>query len=368
MKIPLKSPSPDSDNLKKVILRERVPQKPPFLELHIDKEIVREFVERYLGKEWIEPVANDKKAQELCLKNYIDCWYYMGFDCLRLTGDFRFSDGLHFVSKSRQAEDTALLSRKERKWVEEAHGMISSWEEFEKYPWPSIENIDHSVMEFVSKNLPDGMGILACPSQGIFETGLNVIFGIETLSYLLYDDPDLVKAVFDKAGELIYGYYKSIIGMDKVIGFFQGDDMGFKTATMVSPGFLREYVLPWHKKIAELAHQHGLIYILHSCGNLEQIMDDLIEDVKIDAKHSFEDEIMPVTEFKKKYGDRIAVVGGVDVDKICRLEERELRSYVRNIIDQCMVGGGYVLGSGNSVANFVPLEKYLIVLDEGLNS
>ena len=76
---------------------------------------------------------------------------------------------------------------------------------------------------------------------------------------------------------------------------------------------------------------------------------------------------MPVTEFKKKYGDRVAVLGGVDVDKICRFEEAELRAYVRNIIDECAPGGGYALGTGNSVTNYLPLRNFLIMLDEGLS-
>jgi len=360
MGIPLKYPEPDREKLKNVIMRKIVPDRPPFIELHIDKEVIIRLTESYLGREWVEPLPDDRKTQEACLRNYIECWYRLGFDCLRLTGEFRFSGGLHFASKIR--EDTTV----KRKWTEEGEGIITSWEDFEKYHWPSLDEVDNWPMEFVSDNLPEGMGIFACPSPGIFEIGLNVLFGAETLSYLLYDDPDLVKAVFDRAGELILSYYKSVIGMDNVIGFFQGDDMGFKTATLIAPKFLKEYVLPWHKKIAKLAHDHDLIYVLHSCGNLEAIMDDLIEDVKIDAKHSFEDEIMPVTHAKEKYGDRIAILGGVDVDKICRLDEIELRAYVRNIIDKCMIGGGYALGSGNSVASYIPLDNYIILLDEGL--
>ena len=143
--------------------------------------------------------------------------------------------------------------------------------------------------------------------------------------------------------------------------------MGFKTATLIDPKFLRKYIFPWNKKMAQLAHDNDLLYFLHSCGNIESLMEDLIEDVKIDAKHSFEDEIMPVTQFKGKYGKRIAILGGVDVDKLCRLGETELRAYVRNIIDTCMQGGGYALGSGNSVTNYIPLENFFIMLDEGLN-
>jgi uroporphyrinogen decarboxylase len=366
MKVPLKNPRPDADNFKKVILREKTPQRPPFIELHIDKEVVREMIEKELNGQWVEPLPDDRETQKACLKNYIECWYRLGYDCIRLTGEFRFSGGLHFASQVREGEDTAILSRGDRKWVEEGKGVISSWEDFEKYPWPSLSEVDLWPMEFVSANLPEGMGLLACPSAGVFEIGLNNLFGYENLSYLLYDNPELVKAVFDRVGGLIYCYYEDILGLDNLVGFFQGEDMGFKTGTLIAPKSLREYILPWHKKIAQLAHENDLLYLFHSCGNLEAIMEDLIEDVKIDAKHSFEDAIMPVTQFKEKYGDRIAVLGGVDMDKLCRLEEAELRMYVRGVIDICMKGGGYALGSGNSVPNYMPLRNFLIMLDEGL--
>ena len=365
MKVPLKNPRPDIENFRKVILREKAPQRPPFIELHIDKEIIKELVEKELHGTWVEP--DDRESQEACLRNYIECWYRLGYDCIRLTGEFRFSGGLHFASEIREGQDTATLTRGERKWVEESKGVISSWEDFEKYPWPSLDEVDLWPLEFTSENLPEGMGIMACPSAGVFEIGLNNLFGYQNLSYLLYDDPELVKATFDKVGELIYGYYQNILGLENLAGFFQGEDMGFKTGTLVSPKALREYILPWHKKIAQLAHDHDLLYILHSCGNVEAIMEDLIEDVKIDAKHSFEDGIMPITQSKKKYGDRVAALGGVDLDKLCRLEEAELRSYVRNIIDECAKDGGYALGSGNSISNYVPTRNFLVMLDEGLS-
>lgn len=179
--------------------------------------------------------------------------------------------------------------------------------------------------------------------------------------------PDLVDAVFEKTGNLIYGFYEKIVGLPKLAGFFQGDDMAYKSSTLFPPDFLRKNVFPWHKKLAELAHDNGLVYILHSCGQLEEVMEDFIEDVKIDAKHSYEDQIMPVTEFKRKYGHRIATLGGVDMDKLVRFEEDELRKYVRSILDACMTGGRYALGSGNSITNYIPVKNYLIMLEEGCN-
>jgi len=362
----MKHLKPDRKGFRELILRKRIPSRVHFVELHIDTEVIRYFTEKEFDQKWIEPsLTKDRKSREVAIKNYIECWYRLGYDCLRFTSDFRFSGSLPFTSKRRLAEDTALLSKEKRGWVEERKGIITSWQDFERYSWPSLSKLDLWPYEFTSQNLPQGMGIFASFSPGIFEILSNELFGLETLSYLLYDKPDLVRATADRVGELIYGAYKKVIGLDNLVGFFQGEDMGFKTATLISPDALKKYILPWHKRFAQLAHDNGLLYILHSCGYIESIMEDLIEDVKIDAKHSFEDAIMPVAEFKRRYGDRISVLGGVDVNKLCQLKEKELRQYIREIIDECMPGGGYALGSGNSITNYIPIENYLIMLEEG---
>jgi uroporphyrinogen decarboxylase len=141
--------------------------------------------------------------------------------------------------------------------------------------------------------------------------------------------------------------------------------MGYRTATMVSPADLRRFVFPCLGRLSGIAHAHGMPFLLHSCGNLCQVMDDLIDTVKIDARHSFEDAIQPVTEAKRLYGHRIAVLGGVDVDFLCRSDETAVRAYTRTLIDRCAPGGGWALGTGNSVANYIPLSNYLAMLDEG---
>jgi uroporphyrinogen decarboxylase len=134
---------------------------------------------------------------------------------------------------------------------------------------------------------------------------------------------------------------------------------------MVSTQVLRDKVLPWHKRCADVSHEHGRPYLLHSCGNLEEIMPDLIEYVKIDAKHSFEDGILPVTEAKRRYGQKIAILGGIDMDFLCRANEEAIRRRVRETLNVCMADGGYCLGTGNSVAEYVPVDNYMAMLDEG---
>jgi uroporphyrinogen decarboxylase len=117
--------------------------------------------------------------------------------------------------------------------------------------------------------------------------------------------------------------------------------------------------------MSEMSHTVGRPYILHSCGNLFTIYEDLIEDVAIDGKHSFEDTIEDVRQLKPVYCDRMALLGGIDVDFLCRASESAIRERVRETLDICMPGGGYCLGTGNSVANYIPLNHYLAMVDEG---
>ena len=93
-------------------------------------------------------------------------------------------------------------------------------------------------------------------------------------------------------------------------------------------------------------------------------MEDLIEYVGIDAKHSYEDAILPVAEAKKRYGNRIAILGGFDVDRLCRSDEKEIREHVEFLIKELGADGGYAFGSGNSIPDYVPIENYLIMLDQ----
>jgi uroporphyrinogen decarboxylase len=191
------------------------------------------------------------------------------------------------------------------------------------------------------------------------------LMGYETLAFSLYDQPDLVQAMFDKIEEIFLPVAEAIVEIDGVIALWMGDDMGFKTQTMLSPQHLRKYVFPRQKKFADIAHEAGMPFLLHSCGQLDAVMDDLIDDVGIDAKHSFEDVIEPVESISARYGKRIAIIGGLDLDLLTRGTENKVRMRTREILNACAPSKCYILGSGNSIANYVPPENFLTMLDEG---
>ncbi len=123
-----------------------------------------------------------------------------------------------------------------------------------------------------------------------------------------------MQAIYDKVHQQNLQIMQRLTQYKRIRAVWGSDDMGFKTQTLISPDDTREFVLAGHKASAEIAHTHGWVYLLHACGKLTEIMPDLIDDVKIDAKHSFEDTIEQVTDAKKSYGGRIALLGGIDVN------------------------------------------------------
>jgi uroporphyrinogen decarboxylase len=354
--IPIKNPKPDCNEFIDILMGRSQSQRTPLVEYIVDDVVMKPIVTELLDSQWIA-MGNDRESQRTYLDNFIQFWYRMGYDFVR------FEEALPLYKTFLVTMDTGADKTKNRTWVDLHQGAIMSWEDFEKYPWPKIEEMDFFKFEYINSHLPEGMGFITCHAAGILEH-LSQLMSYEGLCLALYDQPDLVQAITDRVGELITIFYEHLLDLDRVIAIFQGDDMGFRTGTLIAPDDLRKYILPWHKKFAAIVHDHNRPYFLHSCGNLETIMKDLINDVRIDAKHSYEDLIISVHEFQKRYGDRIAVLGGLDINILSEGTPNQVREKTRYLIETCGNRGRYAIGSGNSIPSYIPVENYLAMLDE----
>ncbi len=351
LRVPLARPAPDWERFLKAVTTDYEPPRPAVVEYLVDVTVMRPILEG-MGRRWVEPAA-DRETQAAYWDNYIAFWHHMGYDYVRLEISMPFQ---------RPEREGGIRGRS---FQETGRGPIASWDDFADYPWPEPEKADLFCLEYVGSHMPDGMGLITCHAGGPLEH-LSMLMGYETLCLSLYDDRKLVAAVAERIGKLMLGYYRRLLELPSLIVLWQGDDMGFRTGTLIAPDDLRQYILPWHKEFARLAHEAHLPYFLHSCGNVSDVMEDLIEDVGIDAKHSFEDAILPAAEFKRRYGRRIGTLGGVDMDVLARQDAPTIRRYVRKLIDDCAPGGRFAVGSGNSIPDYISPENYLTMIDEAL--
>jgi uroporphyrinogen decarboxylase len=339
------------------LLRRGTPERVYFAELFQDVEIVNAIAKRFHLAGDVDPADPDYERWK-----YIAVQRFCGYDYVRI--------GLvdQPIEFRRQAiADTAALGRRGgRSYQDEHTGPIMSWADFEKFPWPDPELPSATrELRWYQEHLPEDMCIVGSSGFGHNMEWLSWLMGYETLCYSLFENRPLVKAIAERIDRYFEASLKHILEFDRARITWGSDDMGFKTGLMISPQDMRELVLPGHRRLAAMSHAAGRPYLLHSCGNLADIMEDLIEDVKIDAKHSFEDTIEDVCETKRVYGRRVSLLGGIDVDFLCRSDEKSIRRRVRETLKVCQEGGGYCLGTGNTVANYIPLDNYLVMLDEG---
>lgn len=354
--LPLAQPKPNASEFIDILAGKiKSPRIPP-VEYIIDNFLMQPITSDLLGQKWVD-FGSDRLSQSAWLDNFIEVWYRLGYDFVR------FEAGLPFSEKRILAEDPTPDSQQNREWVDLSHGNITSWEDFETFNWPKTEEMDFFAFEYINSHLPEGMGFITCHAGGILEH-LSGIMSYKGLCLNLFDNPKLVQAIVDRLGNLFLKFYEHLVQLDNVIAIFQGDDMGFRTGTLISPDDLRKYVLPWHKRLAQITHKYEHPYYLHSCGNVISIMEDLITEIKIDGKHSFEDAIIPVQEFQQKYGQRIAVLGGLDLNILSAAPPEIVRANTRRLMETCGSHGRYAIGSGNSIPSYVPLENYLTMVDE----
>jgi len=331
------SSAPDFENLLKV-LRRQVPERPTLFEFFLNGPLYAKLSGRPYKK------AEDRITD---LRRLVLAFKKAGYDYATFHGS-----GFGFPAGEKPRAQTISLN---------SGAVITDRKSFEAYAWADPESYDYSALDNIAPDLAEGMKIIVCGPGGVLENAIGLV-GYERLCLMLADDPPLAKDIFDAIGSRLVKHYRIVAARDTVGACISNDDWGFKTQPMLSPAQLRQYVFPWHRRIVATIHAVGKPAILHSCGCAFAIMDDIIDDMRYDGKHSYEDVIQPVEEAYTQYSKRIAILGGLDVDFICRSTPDEVKRRAKAMLERSASSGSYALGTGNSVPEYVPEEKYFAMI------
>ncbi len=187
---------------------------------------------------------------------------------------------------------------------------------------------------------------------GISPTMLSM--GTTNFSFALYDNLSLIEEIFDRYCEwaCVVAGRACQLGFDV---FASTDDVAFKTNTFFSPDVFRELVLPRFKRVAEIL---TIPWVIHSDGNMHPFMDDLLT-LGICGFHPNEKGAMDIRAMKRDYGERLCLLGNVDLVTLGMSTPAEVEAEVRELIRDIGPGGGYILSSGNSLAGYLRPENVL---------
>jgi len=247
-------------------------------------------------------------------------------------------------------------------------GPIQDAATLQAFPWKEIPQKWYDMaaprFEALGRHMPKGMRAVGGVGNGVFELAENLV-GLEYLPFLQADDEDAYADLHKRIGDLmetIWLRFMKEFGEIYCVCRF-GDDLGFRTSLLTMPDTVREQIIPQYKRIIDLVHSYDKPFLLHSCGCIFEVMDDLIA-AGINSKHSNEDAIAPFEHWIETYSPRIGLFGGIDMNFIVSATPEEIREKVRKSAPEFYnSANGFALGTGNSIPGYVPAQNYLAMLE-----
>jgi uroporphyrinogen decarboxylase len=339
--------TPDYNNIV-MAAKNMVPKRMPLYEHVISGKVIEEI----MNKKFSDLYNGDKSDKLEFFRNYNNFFKQMGYDTVTL----------ECCIGPAMPGSGALGQHKP--------GVIKNREDFEKYPWDEIPSIYFKqygeVFELMGEVMPEGMSAIGGVGNGVFECVQDIV-GYTDLCYISIDDPELYDDLFKAVGNVMFKIWSEFL---KKYGHIYcvcrfGDDLGFKNNTLIPATDIKTKIIPQYARIIDLVHSYNKPFLLHSCGKILDVMEDLINVAKIDAKHSNEDQIALFSEWVNQYGECIGNFGGVDTDHLCRKSEQEIKEIVKEVIGYSQGHGGFALGSGNSIPDYVPVSGYLAMIETG---
>ena len=344
---------PNFDNLRRTLLRQGEPDYVPIVEFGIDSDVKTAFLGR--------PITT--------LRDEVEFWVKAGYDFVPVQAGIRSVIRPGHSAAEKASGARSLLLRKSQTaysiyteesrsmdWAEKRRGVITSMEEFEGFAWPDPDKLDLSVFEEIKEYLPPGMKVIAF--LGWVFTSVWTLMGLETFCFALFEQPELIRRMYDRVWAIQSRVLLRLLQFDAIGAIAHPDDLAYSEALMVSPAHFREYVFPWYRWSCAMVRERGLVNIYHSDGRLDTVLGDILA-CGFDALHPVEPKAMDIVELKRKVGGRVCLIGNIDLGyTLTRGTPREVEEEVRERILTVGRGGGYCLGSSNSVTSYVPLENF----------
>ncbi|MHA1255465.1 MAG: uroporphyrinogen decarboxylase family protein [Promethearchaeota archaeon] len=364
------------------------PDKVPSFELSIDNlSICKHFGEEYvfqgIGKSFSDAYELFKGDTEQltqtilmasetrrALKNspHLELYKKIGIDIatVPLTGYVVFPikcGKTHFVDEYGRIFDLNKNPKDDMDIAYYRAGAFNSFEEYESAPPLDPDNPRREkYFKAMKKSEKDSEGKLyVMPSAwGVFEPTWQA-FGFANFSRLLANSAQ-IKKVFDNNGKFLVEVLKRFIEWGEDTLFYIYADYGYKSGLLMSPNNYRKYVLPWIKETCKIAHKGGVKVILHSCGDILPLFEDII-NIGIDAIHPIEPTTANpdynIFKLYEKYRDKITFIGNVSPQDLAEKTPEFIQDYTKKLIKELAPGGGYMLSSGHSINPAVKLENFL---------
>jgi hypothetical protein len=194
---------------------------------------------------------------------------------------------------------------------------IKDWESWNKYKEErlSLNNIKDRLpqnwpelaREYKNRDYPLALGGYPL---GIFGT-LTHLIGYENLFLFYYDKPDLIKDMLDRLTDVWISLWEEVLSYTDVDLCNLWEDISSGRGSMISPAIVKEFILPYYKKISGFLKSKKInAFLVDTDGDCNELVP-LFREAGITGLYPMEVSAgMDVVSLRKKYPD-LLLMGGI---------------------------------------------------------
>jgi uroporphyrinogen decarboxylase len=185
--------------------------------------------------------------------------------------------------------------------------------------------------------------------------------GIENLMMDFYDHPAFVHDLLDALADFNIAQVREAARYD-LDAVYYGDDWGQQIGLQMGRPLWDAFIRPRVARMYAAAHAAGAFVMNHSCGDIDELFDDLVT-LGLDCANPFQPEVMDVDALIGAYRGRLAFLGGLSTQRTLPYgTPDDVRAEARHLLDLGS-DGGYVFAPAHAVQRDVPLENMLAFIE-----
>lgn len=186
--------------------------------------------------------------------------------------------------------------------------------------------------------------------------------GMENLLMDFLQNPHFAHELLGAIADYNIAQVKKALEYDTDAVLF-GDDWGQQRGLQMGPDIWRAFIYPQLKRMYDVVHDAGKFVMIHSCGDVDELFDDLIR-INLDCFNPFQPEVMDVEALLVQYRGRLAFHGGLSTQRTLPYGSvDEVRAESRRLLELGSQGG-YIFSAAHAVEGDVPLENMLAFIQE----
>ncbi|TFG59767.1 MAG: hypothetical protein E4H36_13200 [Spirochaetales bacterium] len=241
---------------------------------------------------------------------------------------------------------------------------FKSRKDLDRIIWPGDAEMEKTlgfVREYVAEAAGTGIGV-CIGGASMFQTLYEFVIGMHDCLIMAMEEPGLLTELMERSADYYEELFRRAIG-EGIDILLLGDDFAFNQGLFLPLSVFEKIWRPAYERIMTPALDANIPIKFHSDGRLDEAMDMLI-DMGFDCINPLDPSGIDFADYKKRYGARVSLSGGIDLTfPLIRGTPEDVERVVRDVCGVMMPGGRWEAASSHSIVNYIPHENFIAMIN-----